>query len=47
MVMKPVLLPDYTDYAAIFMLIVAVPAIIAEVALCIWLLLKEVNVQQA
>jgi len=33
-------LPNYNNYAAIFLLIVAVPAIIAEMSLCPWLLIR-------
>ncbi len=40
------LLPDYADYEAIFALVVFAPAIIAELSLCLWLLLKGVNVQK-
>jgi hypothetical protein len=40
------LLPNYADYEAIFLLIVAVPAIIAELSLTFWLLLKGVNIEQ-
>jgi hypothetical protein len=40
------LLPNYTDYEAIFLLIVAVPAIVAELSLTFWLLLKGVNIEQ-
>jgi len=39
------LLPDYASYQTIFLLIVAVPAIVAELALCIWLLWKGPRVQ--
>ena len=34
------------NYAAIFSMVVLVPAVIAEFSLCLWLLLKGVNVQQ-
>lgn len=34
------LLPNYADYATIFLLIVAVPAVIAEFALTFWLLYR-------
>jgi hypothetical protein len=37
------LLPNYANYAPIFLLIVAVPAIIAELSLTLWLLLKGIN----
>jgi hypothetical protein len=40
------LLPNYANYEAIFLLIVAVPAIIAELSLSLWLLLKGVNIQR-
>jgi hypothetical protein len=40
------LLSNYTDYESIFLLIVAVPGIIAELSLCFWLLIKGVKVQQ-
>ncbi len=41
-----VLLPNYTDYAAVFTMVVFTPAFIAELALALWLLLKGVNVQR-
>lgn len=34
------LLSDYTTYAMLFLLVVAVPAFLAEVSLCFWLLFK-------
>jgi len=34
------LLPDYASYQTVFLVIVAVPAIIAELTLCLWLLWK-------
>ena len=37
------LLPNYANYEPIFLLIVAVPAIIAELSLTLWLLLKGIN----
>jgi hypothetical protein len=40
------LLPNYTNYETIFLLMVAVPAIIGELSLCFWLLIKGVRVQQ-
>ena len=40
------LLPNYSDYEAIFNLVVFAPAFIAELSLCLWLLRKGVNVQQ-
>lgn len=39
------LLPNYTDYKDIFLLIVAVPGIVGELSLTFWLLLKGVEVQ--
>lgn len=39
------ILPRYTDYEAIFLVVVAVPAITAEFALCFWLLFKGGKVQ--
>jgi hypothetical protein len=39
------LLPDYNDYATVFLVIVAVPALLAEVPLCLWLLWKGANVK--
>jgi hypothetical protein len=40
------LLPNYASYKSIFLLIVAVPAIIAELSLTLWLLLKGVNTER-
>jgi hypothetical protein len=40
-----VLLPSYGNYEAIFTLVVFAPAFIAELSLCLWLLIKGVNVQ--
>jgi hypothetical protein len=40
------LLSDYDDYKAIFLPIVAVPGVIAELSLTLWLLFKGVKVQQ-
>lgn len=40
------LLPNYTDYKTIFLLIVAVPGVIGELSLAFWLLIKGVKVQQ-
>ncbi len=34
------LLPNYSDYETLFLVIVAVPAVIGELSLCLWLLLK-------
>jgi hypothetical protein len=39
------LLLNYTDYETTFLLIVAVPGIVAELSLCFWLLIKGVHVQ--
>jgi hypothetical protein len=38
------LLPNYKAYETIFLLVVFLPAFIAELSLCLWLLLKGVNV---
>jgi len=38
------LLVNYTDYEEIFMLVVFVPAFIAELSLCLWLIVKGVSV---
>lgn len=40
-----ILLSNYVDYEMIFLLVVAVPAIIAELSLCLWLLFKGAKVQ--
>lgn len=40
------LLPNYTDYKTIFLLIVAIPGVIGELSLAFWLLIKGVKVQQ-
>lgn len=37
------LMPNYADYDSIFLAIVAVPAITAELSLCLWLLFKGVR----
>lgn len=37
------LLPNYADFADIFMLIVFVPAIVGELSLALWLLFKGIN----
>jgi hypothetical protein len=37
------LLSNYTNYESIFLLIVAVPGVIAELSLCLWLLFKGVR----
>ena len=39
------LLSNYADYETVFLVIVAVPAIIAELSLAFWLLLRGANVQ--
>ncbi|QYR21312.1 DUF4386 domain-containing protein [Paenibacillus sp. sptzw28] len=39
------LLPGYTDYKTIFLLIVAIPGIIGELSLAFWLLIKGVKVE--
>lgn len=39
------LLPTYSDYKDLFMLIVVVPGVIGELSLTFWLLFKGVNVQ--
>jgi Domain of unknown function (DUF4386) len=41
------LLPDYADYKTIFMIIVAVPGIIGELYLTLWLLFRGVKLQAA
>jgi len=38
------ILPDYEDYKMIFMMIVAIPGIVGELALTLWLLIKGVKV---
>jgi hypothetical protein len=40
------LLANYRTYEVMFLLIVAVPALVAEVALCLWLLLKGAHLDQ-
>jgi hypothetical protein len=40
------LLPSYTDYETIFLMIVAIPGIIGEISLMIWLLSKGVKLPQ-
>ena len=40
------LLPNYTNYATIFLLIVAVPSVIAELSFTFWLLLKGGKIPQ-
>ncbi len=39
------LLPDYAAYADIFAYVVFLPAIVAELSLCLWLLIRGVNVE--
>jgi hypothetical protein len=39
------LLPNYGDYATVFLVSVAVPALLAEVPLCLWLLWKGAGVK--
>lgn len=41
-----VLLLNYQSYEALFAVVVFLPAFIAELALCLWLLFKGVNVQK-
>jgi hypothetical protein len=41
-----VLLPNYEDYSGVFDLVVFGPAVIAELSLGLWLLVKGVNIQQ-
>jgi hypothetical protein len=40
------ILPNYASYEAIFSLVVFAPAVIAELALALWLLIKGVNVDK-
>jgi asparagine N-glycosylation enzyme membrane subunit Stt3 len=40
------LLPNYTDYETIFLMIVAIPGIIGEISLMFWLLIKGVKLPQ-
>jgi preprotein translocase subunit Sss1 len=40
------LLPNYSDYKTIFLMIVAIPGMIAEISLLFWLLFKGLKVQQ-
>lgn len=40
------LLSDYSDYESIFLIIVAVPGVVAELSLTLWLLIKGVKLQQ-
>ena len=39
------LLPNYADYQTIFLLLVAVPGIVGELSLTLWLLIKGTKVQ--
>jgi hypothetical protein len=41
------LLPDYEDYKTIFMMIVAIPGIVGELSLTLWLLFKGAKVEPA
>jgi hypothetical protein len=41
------LLANYADYKTLFLILVAVPAIVGELSLCFWLLIKGGKVQQA
>lgn len=41
-----ILLPNYAEYAALFLLVVAVPSVIAEMSFALWLLIKGVDVEQ-
>jgi hypothetical protein len=41
------LLPNYDDYEAVFVTIVALPSVIGEVAFPIWLLLRGGRVREA
>lgn len=41
-----ILLPNYADYESVLMLVVFVPAFVAELSLSLWLLLKGVNVSR-
>ena len=40
------LLPNYADYERIFLLVVFVPAFIAELSLCLWLILKGAKIDE-
>lgn len=40
------LLPNYTDYKTIFLLIVAIPGVIGELSIAFWLLFKGVKVEE-
>lgn len=41
-----VLLPNYAEYEETLMFVVFIPAFVAELSLCLWLLFKGVRVQQ-
>ncbi len=41
------LLPNYEAYETIFALVVFLPAFIGELSMCLWLLIKGVNIHQA
>jgi len=41
------LLADYTDYASVFLLIVAVPSVVAELTFAVWLLARGGRPQEA
>ena len=41
-----ILSANYDDYQAIFDMVVLAPAVIAELSMCLWLLLKGVKVQK-
>jgi hypothetical protein len=40
------LLPNYTDYKDIFLLVVVIPGIIGELSLTFWLLLKGAKIPE-
>lgn len=40
------LLPNYSDYEAIFSMVVLIPAFIGELVFCVYLLIKGLNVEQ-
>ncbi|MBN2349782.1 MAG: DUF4386 domain-containing protein [Bacteroidales bacterium] len=40
------LLPNYSNYATLFLIIVIVPGIIGELSLTLWLLIKGINIQK-
>ena len=41
-----VLLPNYADYESVLMLVVFVPAFVAELSLSLWLLIKGVSIER-